>query len=174
VTFASGDHFDAFTFKDGKTPTVDLLSVFKIEKGAPALRKYNQSPSSVAKTKVVGGAKLKKGSKGISKGADIKKLAEKISKFSPAGKSTAAKRSTQRLSQGKTPTVPSPGAGSHVGTTNHQSMEDFKRMMQYYNKKYKGKKAGSNSSAAGKASGGKRTGGKLSSKIQRSGKKSQK
>lgn len=68
---------------------------------------------------------------------DIKRIAEKISKFTPGGNSTAAKRSTHRILTGKTPTLPSPGAGSQAGTTNHQSMEEFKKMVAYFNKKYK-------------------------------------
>ena len=45
-------------------------------------------------------------------------------------------------------------------------MEEFKKMVAYLNKKYKPNK--------GKISLGKRTGGKLSSKLLKSGKKSQK
>ena len=99
-------------------------------------------------------------------------MAEKISKFTPgrASSHSAAKRSTHRILTGKSVDLPSPGAGSQAGTTNHQSMEEFKKMVAYFNKKYK---AGQ---ASGKKSLGKRTGGKLSSKglIRNSGKKSQK
>jgi hypothetical protein len=49
-------------------------------------------------------------------------------------------------------------------------MEEFKKMVAYFNKKYKNKQQ------PGKMSHGKKTGGKLNSsaKLQRSGKKSQK
>ena len=43
---------------------------------------------------------------------DVKRIAEKISKLTPGGNSTAAKRSTHRILTGKTPTLPSQGAGS--------------------------------------------------------------
>jgi hypothetical protein len=39
VSFASGNNFDAYGFKDGKSATVDLQSIFRQEKGADALRK---------------------------------------------------------------------------------------------------------------------------------------
>ena len=97
--------------------------------------------ASAGKVNVVGGAKLRKqkaNDKLLGKGnLDVKRIAEKISKFTPGGKSNSAKRSTHRILTGKTPTLPSPGAVSQAGTTNHQSMEDFKKMVAYFNKKYK-------------------------------------
>ena len=99
--------------------------------------------STSGKVRVIGGAKRK--AKQLEKatqrsGDGVKKIAEKISKFTPGGNSTTAKRSTHRILTGKTPiniNLPSPGAGSQAGTTNHQSMEEFKKMVAYFNKKYK-------------------------------------
>lgn len=153
-----------------------MNAIFKHEKGSLALKKL-QTPLNNGRARILGGSKLSKNSKLIRKGGDIKRIVEKISKFTPGQcNSTAAKRSAQRLS-GKTPTIPSPGGGSHVGTTNHQTMEDFKRMVAYLNKKYKGTSRGGGSNQSlngGKLSGGKKSG-KLSTKLQKStGKKSQK
>jgi len=123
-----------------------MISIFKQEKGAAALKKLQAQSQVLAggRAKVVGGAKLKKGTKlndKASKSGEVKRIAERISKFTPGGKSsTAAKRSAQRILTGKTPTLPSPGQGSKAGTTNHQSMEEFKKMIAYFNKRYKSAK----------------------------------
>jgi hypothetical protein len=123
VAFAPGDIFTSYSFKDGKSPTVDMLSILKLEKGTSALRRYVGSPGKVGgRAKVVGGVKLKKASKLIGKSGEIKRIAERISKYTPGGASNGAKRSAQRILTGKTPTLPSPGAGSNnknSGTTNH-------------------------------------------------------
>lgn len=94
-------------------------------------------------------------------------MVEKIQKFTPGQKaSVTAKKSTSRIMSGKTPTLPSPGGDKEAGTTDHQSMKDFKKMVAWIQK------------SRGKTTslGGKKTGGKLSaaSKGGRSGKKSSK
>ena len=76
-----------------------MVSIFKQEKGAAALKKLQAQTQVLAggRAKVVGGAKLKRGSKAAekaTKSGDVKRIAERISKFTPGGKSsTAAKRS---------------------------------------------------------------------------------
>lgn len=121
VSFAQGNTFSAYAFKEGKTQTIDMVTIFKQEKGINAFKKLQAGPASTGKAKVIGGAKLKRGSKvgSTSKSGDVKKIAERISKFTPGGQSSAAKRSAQRILTGKTPILPSPGAGSQAGTTNH-------------------------------------------------------
>ena len=112
-----------------------MVSIFKQEKGAEALKKLQGGPSVSSKAKVVGGAKAKKGNaKSASKSGDIKKMVEKINKFTPgAGKpSVTDKKSTTRIltRPGKTPgTLPSPGGDREAGTTDHQTMKDFKKMV---------------------------------------------
>ena len=181
MNFANGQQFTNFTFKDGKTPTVDMITIFKQERGANALKKLQSAQMASSKARVTGGLKMRK-TKAMEKAAganarsDIKKLAEKISKFSPGRASnSAAKRSTHRILTGKSVDMPSPGAGSQVGTTNHQSMEEFKKMVAYFNKKYKGSGTGSGKKSLGKRASGKGSG-KLSSKTLKAkdGKKSQK
>ena len=71
VNFSSGSAFSGFGFKEGKTATVDMQSIFKAEKGADALKKLMQTPSS-SKAKVVGGPKSKKISKKGGKGSSVK------------------------------------------------------------------------------------------------------
>lgn len=159
VSFASGDVFSSYGFKEGKTQTVDMATIFKQEKGAEALKKLQGAPSGSVKPKVVGGAKgKKKAVKSAAKG-DIKRMVEKIQKFTPGGKPATEKKSTGRILSGKTPTLPSPGGDKEAGTTDHQSMKDFKKMVAWIQSR--------------KVPYGKRSG-KLSaaSKIGKSGKKS--
>jgi hypothetical protein len=154
-SFASGSTFSGFSFKEGKTATVDLNSIFKQEKGADALRRLQAGPSASGKAKVVGGAK--KGAKGKGKGGSgIGGIIEKITKFTPGDKkSAAAKKSTTRILT-KAPTLASPGGDKHAGTTDHQSMKDFQKMISFLKNKGKGGaigKRGGKSSTARHASG---------------------
>lgn len=97
--FATGASFTGYTFKEGKTATVDMNSIFKQEKGADALKRLQAGPVASGKAKVVGGAK--KGAKMTRKMAGhqgISALAEKLTKFTPGDKkSAAAKKSTTRI-----------------------------------------------------------------------------
>ena len=38
-SFANGVNFSSYNFKEGKTTTMDMTSIFKSEKGADALKK---------------------------------------------------------------------------------------------------------------------------------------
>ena len=64
-----------------------MATIFKQEKGINAFKKLQAGPASTGKAKVIGGAKLKRGSKvgSTSKSGDVKKIAERISKFTPGG-----------------------------------------------------------------------------------------
>jgi len=55
VSFASGGNFNGWGFKDGKTPTQDVNSIFKQEKGNEAYKRLH-APSNQGKAKVIGGA----------------------------------------------------------------------------------------------------------------------
>merc|ERR1712048_926430 len=99
-----------------------------------------QSPKKDAtgKAKVIGGAK---GGKSAKKGSGVKSLGSKLAKFSPTNKKNAAKKSTAKIFSGATPVLPSPGDGrSGAGTTNQQTMREFKKMVEWINKN-KGKKS---------------------------------
>jgi hypothetical protein len=148
VGFASGASFNGWSFKEGKTATVDITSIFKQEKGADALRRLQAGPSASGKARVVGGAK--KGAKGKGKaGSGVGGIVEKITKFTPGDKrSAAAKKSTARILT-KAPTLQSPGGEKHAGTTDHQSMKEFKKMISFLkNKKTAlGKRGGKSSNA---------------------------
>jgi len=65
-----------------------------------------------------------------------------------------AKKSTAKLISGATPVLPSPGDGrSGAGTTNQQTMAQFKRMVAWLNKKKQGKQStGKKSSGKPKSS----------------------
>lgn len=158
VSFGAGPLFSAWTFKEGKTQTVDMNSIFKQEKGADALKKIQAGPTSAGKAKVVGGAK--KGAKGKGKvSGGVGAVVEKISKFTPGDKKSAAKKSTTRILT-KAPTLQSPAGDKHAGTTDHTTMKEFQKMIQFLKNKGKstGKRAGKSSGtklAAGKKSQGK-------------------
>jgi hypothetical protein len=157
VSFASGSHFNSWSFKEGKSATVDMNSIFKQEKGADALRKLTAGPASTGKAKVVGGAK--RVAKGKGKVSGVGAVVEKLAKFTPGDKrSAAAKKSTARILT-KAPTLQSPGGDKQAGTTDHSSMRDFQKMISYLkNKKTtvrKGGKASGTKLASGKKSQGK-------------------
>jgi hypothetical protein len=62
-----------------------------------------------------------------------------------------AKKSTAKLVSGATPVLPSPGDGrSGAGTTNQQTMAQFKRMVAWLNKKKQGKQSAGKKSGNGK------------------------
>jgi hypothetical protein len=141
-SFASGANFSGFTFKEGKTSTVDMNAIFKMEKGADALRRLQSGAGSTGRAKVVGGPKRAAKGKGKS-GSGIGSIVEKIQKFTPGDKrSAAAKKSTARIGGGKAPTMMSPG-DKHAGTTDHQSMRDFQRMVNFLKNKKISKGKGS-------------------------------
>ena len=128
-----------------------MVAIFKQEKGADALKKVQAGPAASGRAKVVSGAGGRRGGKAMAKGrsGEIKKMVEKISKYTPGGNKSVAKKSTGRILSGKTPALPSPGGDKNLaGTTDHTSMKDFKKMIQYLQKS--------------KSSLGKRAGGKLS------------
>lgn len=157
VSFASGNTFNSWSFKEGKTQTVDLASIFKQEKGADALKKLQAGPASSSKAKVVGGAK--RGAKAAKKagGSNVGAIAEKLSKFTPGDKkSAAAKKSTARILT-KAPTLQSPGGDKQAGTTDHSTMKDFQKMMSFLKRGKTAKKAGkvSGTKLPGKKSQGK-------------------
>lgn len=146
VTFASGASFSGWTFKEGKTPTVSMASILKQEKGSSPKK---MDPTS--KAKVLGGAK---GAPKSAKKDNMKSLGSKLAKFSPPSKKNAAKKSTAKIFSGATPVLPSPGDGrSGAGTTNQQTMREFKKMVEWINKnkagKSSGKKVGKKSASKG-------------------------
>jgi hypothetical protein len=60
-SFVSGANFSGFTFKEGKTSIVDMNAIFKMEKGADALRRLQSGAGSTGRAKVVGGPKSRQG-----------------------------------------------------------------------------------------------------------------
>lgn len=141
VSFAAGATFNGYTFKDGKSATVDLNTIFKQEKGADALRKVQAGPATGGKAKVTGGAKG--AAKGARKaGGKVAGIVEKISKLTPGGRKSAAKKSTARILS-RAQTLQSPGGDRETGTTDNATMKDFHKMMAYLKKgKAAGKKSG--------------------------------
>ena len=134
VSFASGNNFSSWDFKEGKTPVMDMESVFKLEKGAAALKKLQESSS--GKVKVISSAG--KGKKVAAGKSGLKEQSKKIQKFTPGGKDTVGqKKSLARLSSGKTPKLPSPGAGASAHATPGFNKKQFEKMVQYLRNKQK-------------------------------------
>jgi hypothetical protein len=111
-------------------------------------------PASSGKAKIVSGSAGRRNGKisSLGKSGDIKKMVERIQKFTPGGNKSIAKKSTARILSGKTPALPSPGDKNAAGTTDHTSMKDFRKMIQYLqkNKPSLGKRAGGKLSAGSK------------------------
>lgn len=173
------DEFTDFHFKEGHTACVKMADIFVHEKGQAAFKKMNEPDRSGA-AKVKGGVKGKKkaASKGKAKSAsagkksaekEVKQNVAKIMKFTPskgkragtpgAGKVSAARKSA---SHGKkqTPAMPSPGGKKSTQTTDKMTMNQFKKYLEWHEKKKGGKTLGKRS--AGKSSA--RSGGKRSAK----------
>jgi len=124
-----------------------MANILKQEKGASPVKK--EAPT--GKAKVVGGAKSKPAK--AAKPAAGKSIALKLAnKLSPVRKGPA-KKSTAKLVSGATPVLPSPGDGrSGAGTTNNQTMDQFKKMVAWYKKNKSGKGDSGKKSGNGKVS----------------------
>ena len=124
VKFASGENFNNYGFTSGKTATLDLNNIFKMEKGAAAFSKLSSGGVSI-KPKVSGG-KVKAASKakghGVSVGAKLGKL------------SANKKLSTKRI-PGSVGGMPTPGDKGSAGTTGLKTMDQYKKMIAWYRKK---------------------------------------
>jgi len=114
-----------------------MASILKQERGSSPKKSDSNS-----KAKVIGGAKG--APKSAKKESGVKSLGSKLNKFSPPGKKNLAKKSTAKVFAGST-VLPSPGDGrSGAGTTNQQTMKDFKKMVEWINKKKAGKASSGN------------------------------
>lgn len=125
VKFASGENFNNYGFSSGKTATLDMNSIFKMEKGASAFAKLSAGGVSV-KPKVSGG-KVKVGKK-----ISVKKsepVAKKLSKLD-----TNKKKSTKRI-PGSVGGMPTPGDKGSAGTAGIKTMDQYKKMIAWYRKK---------------------------------------
>jgi len=134
VSFASGNNFSAWGFKDGKTATQDILAIFRQEKGSNALAALNRSPSSAGKPKVLGGAKKSKAVAKKPKANGIGKTVTKILKSATPGRKSVAKKSTARLGKGNMKT---PGDSVKPGTARISSQKDFNKMIAFLKKQKK-------------------------------------
>jgi len=127
VKFASGDSFNAWQFKEGKTAVVSMDAIHKAEKGAG--KKGSQSSSQ--KPRVVGG-KVKGGKKLAGKGGAVANIAAQLSKHSQAiGKRSKVGRSgqTPRMTPGDKASVAS------VGRLTKTSIDKFKSYVKKMSKR---------------------------------------
>jgi hypothetical protein len=70
MSFATGGNFSSYNFKEGKTNTMDMTSIFKSEKGADALKKLQAGlVTASGKAKVTGGPTNKKSKSKTKKGS---------------------------------------------------------------------------------------------------------
>jgi len=146
VSFANGNNFNSYTFKEGKNATVDLDTIFRQEKGAAALQRLRAQPAAGAGAKVKGGASKDKGGARKTSANKIGNVIRKIHQNTPGR--AAQKQSTGRILT-KAPTLQSPGGDNQAGTTDHATMRDFNKLI----RQLKGKKG--NAGKSGKASGSK-------------------
>ena len=159
---AKGDDFAEFSFKEGTTAVVALKDIYVQEHGAAA-----KAPEAAGVPKVKGGkaaAKAASKSAGKAKKAAGKKstdkTVEKVLKYTPS-KSAAKKETPQKgassakksTTGGKkqTPAMPSPGGKKSTKTTDQMTMAQFKKYLDWHEKKKGGKVLGKRSTA-GKAS----------------------
>ena len=124
MKFASGENFNSYGFTSGKTATLDMNSIFKMEKGAAAFNKL--SASGVSMKPKVSGSKVKVGKK-ITKRAEP--VAKKLDKYA-----LNKKKSTKRI-PGSVGGMPTPGDKASAGTTNINTMDQYKKMIAWYKKK---------------------------------------
>ena len=115
------------------------------------------SPAVGGKAKVVGGAR--RIAKAGRKSGGVAHVVEKLAKFTPGDKRSAAKKSTTRILT-KAPTLQSPGGDKQAGTTDHSTMKDFQKMISFLKKgkapaKKGGKASGTKLTSSGKKSQGK-------------------
>lgn len=176
-----GGDFSDFSFKEGNTQVVKLQDIFIQEKGKDALKRLSDADHAQSSApRVKGGAKgkkkaaSKKGSKATAeKSGEVAKRVDKIVKYTPS-KSSEKKTGSTPQKSGKisarrstskkhTPAMPSPGGRKSANTTDQMTMNQFRKYLEWHEKKKGGK-----SSSSGKVL-GKRSAGKSSSA---SGKKS--
>jgi hypothetical protein len=124
VKFAAGDNFTNYGFTSGKTATLELNNIFKMEKGAAAFSKLSAGGVSI-KPKVSGG-KVKVGKKSAKKAEPV---AKKLEKFADN-----KKKSTKRI-PGSVGGMPTPGDKGSAGTTGLKTMDQYKKMIAWYRKK---------------------------------------
>ena len=125
VKFASGDNFSNYGFTSGKTATLDLNNIFKMEKGAAAFSKLSSGGVSI-KPKV-SGTKVKVTKKISKKGSEP--LAKKLDRFVDN-----KKKSTKRLAPSAGGML-TPGEKASAGTTGLKTMDQYKKMIAWYRKK---------------------------------------
>ena len=123
VKFASGENFNNYGFTSGKTATLELNNIFKMEKGAAAFSKLSAGGVSI-KPKVSGG-KVKVGKKSAKKSEPV---AKKLEKFADN-----KKKSTKRI--GSVTGMPTPGDKASAGTAGLKTMDQYKKMIAWYRKK---------------------------------------
>lgn len=163
---AKGDDFSDFSFKEGNTPVLSIKDIYVQEKGAAAAK--TAETGAAPRVKAVKGAK-KASSKSTGKaqkasarksaeGAEVKKTVEKVLKYTPS-KSAGKKETPQKPSAKKsttggkkqTPAMPSPGGKKSTKTTDQMTMAQFKKYLDWHEKKKGGKVLGKRSTT-GKAS----------------------
>lgn len=191
-----GDEFAEFSFKEGNTQVLKLSEILLQEKGKDALKKNEEPVAAAGAPRVKGGNKRKgkAASKSAAKekkiagkksveAAEVRKSVDKVLKYTPNKPSSRKETPQKSVSAGKvsakksiggkkqTPAMPSPGGKKSTKTTDQMTMAQFKKYLDWHNKKQGGK-----TSSGGKVL-GKRSTGKASTasgKASKAGKRSKK
>lgn len=135
VSFATGGRF-AYNFKAGSTVAVDLVSIFKSEKGVNALKALQGGSSSGnAAIKVKSSVKASKVKSSVKKSA-VKGASKIISKMSSAN----AKKSVSKVKGSSVPRLSTPGVNASSVATPKVDMKNFANMRKYLLAQQRGKK----------------------------------
>lgn len=123
-SFASGNNFN-YGFSSGKTPTVDMNSIVKQEKGSSAFKKSSDSARVGVKSKLTKSPKNKAG-----KGAGLAAQSKAIMKSKAAGK-----KSTARPKTGMTPGAMATPGGKKSSHTPNITKSQIQKMKEWIKKK---------------------------------------
>jgi hypothetical protein len=120
VKFASGDNFSNYGFTSGKTATLDMNSIFKMEKGKAAFDRLSAGGVSI-KPKITG-KKIKPSKGSVKKSKPVSKALEQFD----------VKQSTKKL--GSAGGMLTPGGQKTPGTTGIKTMDQYKKLVNWYKK----------------------------------------
>jgi len=127
VAFATGSRF-VYPFKVGTTQTVDLVSIYKAEKGGAALKKLQDGSSSGGHVKVVSGVR-KSAKKAAPKASAVKAASRVIAKASV----TQVKKSVAKVGK-SVPRLMTPGGQASAAQTPKMGKSKFDQMKAFLKK----------------------------------------
>lgn len=128
VSFASGSRF-CYDFKAGTTATVDLVAIFKSEKGLAALKRHLGGASSDYSG---AGVRVKSSVRQAKPMGSVKKLLTKTASklISKIGITGNIKKSVSKVGK-SVPKLRTPASSGSAANTPKQDLKNFSKMKQY-------------------------------------------